>query len=183
MRPRYSARRCASRRCGSAATTRCRRCCMRSSSSRSASREAVRFRVAAPRDVALAMLDARFGTPQPVVAADGLAAFQQDALARVTRILQCRHGAILADSVGLGKTHVADALIRSLTADGGRVLVTGPAMLQAHWRRHLRHVRRWRWCSHTSLSRGGAPAGTSAWKLVVVDEAHAFRNPETHRYR
>jgi superfamily II DNA or RNA helicase len=144
--------------------------------------KAPRFRGATPREVALAMLDARFGVAQTADGEHGLAAFQQEALARVTTILRRRRGAILADSVGLGKTHVAAALIRRVTGEGGTVLVSGPAVLHAHWRRHLRHVRRWRWCSHTSLSRGSAPAG-AAWRLVVVDEAHAFRNPETHRYR
>src|SRR5690606_18226335 len=86
---------------------------------------------------------------------------------------------MLADSVGLGKTHVAREIVRRHVARGGTVLVTAPAALRSHWTRHLRGIAGWRWTSHTSLSRRAA---TDAATLVVVDEAHAFRNPATRRW-
>ena len=111
---------------------------------------------------------------------DGLAPFQADAVRRLCAILDRRGGAVLADSVGLGKTHVAAAVIRAEVARGGSVLLTAPAHLKPHWARRLRDVPRWRWISHTSLSRGARIRTRPS--LVVVDEAHAFRNPATNRY-
>jgi superfamily II DNA or RNA helicase len=138
-----------------------------------------------PVDVVARMLRGLFGEPRTHAARNDLAAFQLDALTRIESIVQRRGGAILADSVGLGKTHVAAALIRSAAATRRPVLVCGPASLAAHWRRHLQRVSGWRWCSHTSLSRGKVwtvPAGASGRALIVVDEAHAFRNPRARRY-
>ena len=123
------------------------------------------------------MLHVRFGDVPDTREGDsaGLAAFQADALRRIRAILDRRGGAILADSVGLGKTHVARTVIRE--ARGEHVLVCGPAALRSHWRRHLRSIAGCEWLSHTALSRGSAPHRSAA--LVVVDEAHAFRNPAT----
>jgi len=39
------------------------------------------------------------------------------------------------------------------------------------------------WLSHAALSRGTWPADLDVCDLVVVDEAHRFRNPATRRYR
>jgi hypothetical protein len=145
--------------------------------------------IGTPAAAALAALHARFGPPgaepprragRPPARADVLAPFQADAVARLRSTLAAHGGAILADSVGLGKTRVARALIRGTVASGGHVAVCGPAALRSHWRRHLCGLRGWTWISHTTLSRGTAPC-PEPW-LVVVDEAHAFRNPRTRRY-
>jgi superfamily II DNA or RNA helicase len=120
--------------------------------------------------------------PVPDEAADGLASFQRDAVMRLSTIIDEYRGALLCDSVGLGKTHVAAALIRS-AALRGTVLVTAPAQLRTLWTRQLRNVPNWNWVSHTSLSRGTLPRIRSPHSLIVVDEAHAFRNPDTRRYR
>lgn len=113
-------------------------------------------------------------------AIDGLAHHQRDALTRLRCIMRRRGGALLADSVGLGKTHVAAALVAEARAADRAVVVAAPAALEAHWKRHLRGVRGWRWLSHASLSRGGC--GLTGAQLVIADEAHAFRNPATRRY-
>jgi hypothetical protein len=139
------------------------------------------------------MLDYRFAgeVPRrmaaPMRSADARSAlldFQRDACDRLAAIIARRRGAVLADSVGLGKTHVATALIRAAASDGRRILVTAPSALTAHWRRHLRGVAGWRWASHAAMSRGGGglmpPQDRS---FIVVDEAHAFRNPASRRYR
>lgn len=110
----------------------------------------------------------------------GLEPFQLRAAARLDRIINARGGAILADSVGLGKTHVALALIHAEIAAGGTSLVVAPAQLRTHWERHLRRIPQCTFLSHTALSRASrAPRQAS---LVVVDEAHAFRNARTRRY-
>jgi hypothetical protein len=143
----------------------------------------VDFALATPSAVALRMLALRFGPIDPVAGPTGLAPFQQEALDRIHAIISARGGALLSDSVGLGKTYVAAALIRLALRAGRAVLVCAPAQLAAHWRRHLRGGRGWTWLSHTSLSRGVDGGFRAHDGLVVVDEAHALRNPATRRYR
>ncbi|HEX6133941.1 MAG TPA: SNF2-related protein, partial [Longimicrobiales bacterium] len=130
-------------------------------------------------DVVVQRIMAACFEPARPVESEGLEPFQQDAVARLRVMLDRRGGAVLADSVGLGKTHVAAALIREEVGRGGEVLVTAPAELRSHWARHLRGTR-WRWVSHTSMSRRECDRHSAT--LVVVDEAHAFRNPSTKRY-
>ena len=109
----------------------------------------------------------------------GLEPFQADAFHRLRDIIARRGGAILADSVGLGKTHVAVAMLQAELNCGASAIVVAPAQLRSHWKRHLRGLVRCRWISHTSLSRA-RPRATASF--IVVDEAHAFRNPHTRRY-
>jgi superfamily II DNA or RNA helicase len=132
-----------------------------------------------PHQAVLRILAVRFGEQRPPPDLPGLTAFQCDAVERLRGILHTYRGAILADSVGLGKTHVARTIAADVIASGGRVLVCGPAHLRQHWKRHMRPLRAWDWVSHTSLSRGAQPRGAS---LIVIDEGHAFRNPRTRRY-
>jgi hypothetical protein len=139
-----------------------------------------------PEDTALRMLCARFGcghTAAPAASLPaGLTGFQTDAVHRLLPILERRNGAILADSVGLGKTHVAAAVAQTYAAAGADIIVAGPPTLARHWKRHLHGMDGWRWVSHAALSRGQMPARCGR-SLIIVDEAHAFRNRGTRRYR
>jgi superfamily II DNA or RNA helicase len=152
--------------------------------------------VASPRAAAVRILDARWGgdtEDEYGPRAFDLAAFQLDAVRRARGMLSEWGGVLVADSVGLGKTYVALGLVEEQLGRGGHVLVVTPAALRAQWRTPLRRLGshdRVMWLSHTRLSRGlpatepgaAAPAGAAS-RLVVVDEAHAFRNPRTRRYR
>lgn len=70
-----------------------------------------------------------------------LTSFQRDAVDRADAILAARGGVLIADSVGLGKTYIALALIERCIASGaGTVLVTAPAALRSHWMRPLRRL-------------------------------------------
>jgi hypothetical protein len=85
-------------------------------------------------------------------------------------------GALLADSVGLGKTYVALAVASRYAS----AAVLAPASLGPQWRRAMEATGvRLPFLSHESLSRDAAPPSAG---LLVVDEAHRFRNPETRRY-
>lgn len=103
---------------------------------------------------------------------------QRSAVARVRQAFDEFGGALLADEVGLGKTYVALAL----AAAAARVCVVAPAGLRAMWAAaaHAADVRL-TFASVEALSRDRAPP--PPFDLLVVDEAHHFRNPATRRYR
>jgi hypothetical protein len=117
-----------------------------------------------------------------------LTGFQEAGVRRARAILRRWGGVVIADAVGLGKTFMGLALVEEELRAGGSVVLAVPASLRGTWRRLARrlepgaggalHV-----LSHAQLSRGSYPAslaGSSA--LVVVDEAHRFRNPGTRRH-
>ncbi len=106
-----------------------------------------------------------------------LSPHQRDAVSRARELIASRGGALLADEVGLGKSFVA-AAIASEWRDGVELIV--PASLVPQWRETLADFAcdRVKILTHDSLRNAEA----SRASLVVVDEAHAFRNPATLRY-
>ena len=121
--------------------------------------------------------------------------FQKDGVAGVINRLQQHKGCILADSVGLGKTYTALAVIRYYEAKNQRVLVLCPKKLSENWKLYPAHYGQQRnpfkednfqyaVLHHTDLSRrSGESNGInldgfdwSAYGLVVIDESHNFRN-------
>ena len=99
------------------------------------------------------------------------------------RVLAAIHrfgGALLADPVGSGKTFVALAVAAQLNRGPTACLV--PASLLPQWQAvAVRLSVRVALCSHEQVSRGRLPPRVRG--LVVIDEAHHFRNPHTRRYR
>lgn len=123
-----------------------------------------------------------------------LTQFQEEGVRRLRQVLRSRGGAILADGVGLGKTYVALALIEEALRAGHEAVVVVPAALRAAWKGPLQRLRRAgpdgseapyaiRVVSHAQLSRGASVPPPRRPRIVVVDEAHRFRNPATRRYR
>jgi superfamily II DNA or RNA helicase len=122
----------------------------------------------------------------------GLTAFQSDGVWRARRILQRRHGVIVADEVGLGKTFIAGELIYDATVTRRqKVLVIAPATLRdSTWEPFLREKNlRADVVSFEQLVGDLSIAGRvdaalqhpDEYAMVVVDEAHALRNAATHR--
>ncbi|MCU1350432.1 MAG: helicase domain protein [Acidobacteria bacterium] len=109
-----------------------------------------------------------------------LADHQREAASRLVAMLRARGGAILADDVGLGKSFVAAAVAREL---GWEVRMIVPATLVAQWRETL-DAFRIEACilTHDALARHPFVPDPARPRLVIVDEAHAFRNPRTRRY-
>lgn len=104
---------------------------------------------------------------------------QIEGVRRLGEILSRRHGALLADEVGLGKTYTALAVARGFE----RVLIVAPAALCALWHEACAQCEvAADFVSAESLSRSAAPEESDA-DVVLVDEAHWFRNPTTKRYR
>jgi superfamily II DNA or RNA helicase len=111
-----------------------------------------------------------------------LAPHQSEAVMRIFALLERYGGAILADDVGLGKSFVAAAVAAGMQARRCSVEVIVPASLVAQWRDTLRDFEvDARTITHDSLIGDRFVAG-AAPRFIVVDEAHAFRNPQTQRY-
>ncbi len=113
---------------------------------------------------------------------DWLLPHQADAVARARSILRRFGGVLVADGVGLGKTYIGLALAALERRSGGDAVAVVPAAVRDEWRRAGERVGvRLGAIGHTALWR--APAGdTRSATLVLVDEAHEFRNPLTRRY-
>ncbi|MDA8064647.1 MAG: SNF2-related protein [Thermaerobacter sp.] len=131
-----------------------------------------------------------------------LAEFQRRGTRRTLRILDHWGGAILADGVGLGKTYMAGGIIEHFVREQGqRALVVAPASLREQWRQFLLRaqlaVEVVSYQELVSDRQVGEPPGAGQpdqrtvrlelpaadYRLVVVDEAHALRNPDTLHYR
>lgn len=122
--------------------------------------------------------------------------FQRDAVLAIINKLQTYNGCILADSVGLGKTFTALAVIKYYESLNRNVLVLCPKKLSDNWTMYrnnqvnnpiARDRLRYDVLYHTDLSRKrgktvtGMDLETINWggyDLVVIDESHNFRNGE-----
>lgn len=116
---------------------------------------------------------------------------KQGAQAAIKRI-EAHNGCILADSVGLGKTFTALAVIKYFESKGRTVLVLCPKKLEDNWRGYRDNLDtntlasdqfRYDVLFHTDLGRSGKSAGIDLdrlnwgnYDLVVIDESHNFRN-------
>ncbi|HUQ48203.1 MAG TPA: DEAD/DEAH box helicase [Gemmatimonadaceae bacterium] len=102
---------------------------------------------------------------------------QLSAVDRMRCALKEFGGALLCDQVGMGKTFVALALCANDDA-----CVVAPAVLEDMWQRAAASANKQiAFASTESLSRGGRPEAVSN-RMLIVDEAHHFRNPGTRRY-
>ncbi len=111
-----------------------------------------------------------------------LAPHQSEAVARILALLERYGGAILADDVGLGKSYVATAVAAEMQSRRCAIEIIVPAALIAQWRDTLRDFGvEARTLTHDALIGERFVAG-AAPRFIVVDEAHAFRNPHTQRY-
>lgn len=122
-----------------------------------------------------------------------LFSFQKDgAKAAINKILDY-NGCILADSVGLGKTYTALAVIKYFELRNERVLVLCPKKLTRNWTIYKNPSSlnpfsedkfRYDILHHTDLSRDSGEVNGlfldslnwGAYDLVVIDESHNFRN-------
>jgi hypothetical protein len=119
--------------------------------------------------------------------------FQKDAVIGAIEKLDRFGGCILADSVGLGKTFEALAVIKYFELRNDRVLVLAPKRLRDNWTLWTQNDVRNALASdrfgydvvnHTDLSRDGGLSGDidlrnlnwGNYDLIVIDESHNFRN-------
>lgn len=134
-----------------------------------------------PAEVARAMARRLAPDEDPAHAPAWLRPEQTRSFRRAVHALRRYGGALLADPVGSGKTYVALAVAAVLQPRLPPVCLV-PAALIPQWRATARALdREIVTVSHQAASRGRLPAARQG--LVIVDEAHHFRNPATWRYR
>lgn len=124
--------------------------------------------------------------------------YQKDAANGIINKLETYSGCILADSVGLGKTFTALAVVKYYELRNKSVLVLCPKKLADNWLNYNRNLKtnifakdRFNYdvLCHTDLSRTsgesfGMPLNRVNWgnyDLVVIDESHNFRNNDAYK--
>ena len=126
--------------------------------------------------------------------------YQKDAATGIINKLETHNGCILADSVGLGKTFTALAVVKYYELRNRAVLVLCPKKLADNWRNYNTNLKtnifardRFNYdvLCHTDLSRTsgesfGIPLNRVNWgnyDLIVIDESHNFRNNDVYKDR
>ena len=119
--------------------------------------------------------------------------FQKDGVLGAIDKLERYGGSIIADSVGLGKTFEALAIIKYYELRNDRVLVLCPKKLRDNWtlyaindKRNILAADRFNYdvLNHTDLTRDEGQSGEinlasinwGNYDLIVIDESHNFRN-------
>lgn len=126
--------------------------------------------------------------------------FQKDGVLGAIEKLEKYNGCIIADSVGLGKTFEALAVIKYYELRNDRVLVLCPKKLRDNWLMYKNNDKRnilvkdrfnYDVLNHTDLSRDSGMTGEidletlnwSNYDLLVIDESHNFRNNAARKDR
>lgn len=119
--------------------------------------------------------------------------FQKDGVLGAIEKLERFGGCIIADSVGLGKTFEALAVIKYYELRNDRILVLCPKKLRDNWtlyvvndKRNILSADRFNYdvLNHTDLTRDEGLSGEinlasinwGNYDLIVIDESHNFRN-------
>ncbi len=156
-----------------------------------------------PRDIYLRALLELLGLDDdqpegPTPTAVELTAFQRDGFHRALQIIKEHHGVIYADGVGTGKTEIGLALIEEYALHRGtHALVVAPAQLVSYWQERLGQTRLpaqvvsyHQLAADEQLVRAGTAnarrhlhSDKDVYRLVVMDEGHALRTPDTTWYR
>ena len=127
-----------------------------------------------------------------------LYSFQRDGAVGVIQKLEKYNGCILADSVGLGKTFTALAVMKYYASRNKNILVLAPKKLANNWNQYRDNIRtnlfyqdriHFDVLYHTDLGRkhgfsNGHDLSKFNWDnydLVVIDESHNFRNANSFR--
>ena len=151
-----------------------------------------------PQTIFLRALLELFGLPTVIVdlppTASILTDFQEDGYRRAKEILQQHHGVLYADGVGMGKTEIGLQFLRdNYWQLGQRTLVIAPAQLRDDlWTRRLAEANLpGEVLSYQQLA--GDPqlggngnrvlaVGKDAYRLIIIDEAHNYRNRDNTWY-
>ena len=127
--------------------------------------------------------------------------FQKDAVLAIINKLEKYNGCILADSVGLGKTFTALAVIKYFQIQNYTTVVLCPKKLKQNWVQYLRGTNsrferdefKYQVRFHTDLQNKRLQDAYDRYKLdylqsrkkvlLVIDESHNLRNEKSSRYK
>lgn len=123
--------------------------------------------------------------------------FQRDAMIGAIEKIEKYNGCILADSVGLGKTFTALAVIKYYLLKNANVLVLAPKKLRENWVQYredyvtnpFAREFNYKVLNHTDLTRksgysDGIDLSKFNWNnfdLIVIDESHNFRTDSSEK--
>ena len=119
-------------------------------------------------------------------AATTLAKFQQHAVYSILQTIEERGGAMLADSTGLGKTHIGLEVMRKKMAEGKRILLIAPAQVRdGVWDDKLEDAQ------INARTIGAEELGRSDFNVfnykkydfIIIDESQNFRSSTAGRRR
>ncbi len=144
----------------------------------------------------LELYEDEFGPAEDIVPQSvQLAPFQRDGFNRALRIVERHHGVIYADGVGTGKTEIGLAFIEEYALRRGHhALVVAPAQLVEYWRKRISQTRLpaevisyQKFATEEQLTSEGGKRRLhnqkDVYRLVIFDEGHALRSPDTTWYR
>ena len=145
---------------------------------------------AAPYDVYLKMLFEKYkriltamNTSDPATART-LAKFQQHAVYSILQTIEERGGAMLADSTGLGKTHIGLEVMRKKMAEGKKVLLIAPAQVRdTVWKDKLEEAQiNARTIGTEELGRKSFDVFRyRKYDFIIIDESQNFRSSTAGR--
>jgi superfamily II DNA or RNA helicase len=127
-----------------------------------------------------------------------LSQYQKDGYHRALQIAEQWRGALICDGVGLGKTFIGLMILERCIQDGKRVLLVVPKSAEKSvWQRDIHRYlepkyeiyfnEQFKMKRHTDFGReGGFKPGEleyfQRWTdILIIDEAHHFRNPNSNR--
>ncbi len=107
--------------------------------------------------------------------------YQRQAVTQTRKILERYNGVFLADVVGLGKTFITALLLQQYSAV--HKLIICPPVLKDYWEETLRDfgIQRFEVESLGKLEQIKRK-GAGKYSIIVIDEAHRFRNENTQSY-
>lgn len=114
-----------------------------------------------------------------------LTKFQEDAVKAAIRIIRKYNGVIIADSTGLGKTHIGIELLRHFVAiNRKKAIVIAPAqVLNQVWKPKLEEesIKAKEITLESTGTSSFIPEDLIDYDVVLIDESHNYRNQSTNR--
>lgn len=120
---------------------------------------------------------------------DKLVDFQRDGVLRAQHILDKYGGVLISDEVGLGKTYIGGALLKKVVFEGGKkaLILTPRSIYETVWMEYVKDNKLNNKVSVYSYGEAyrklveGNGVDPSDYSLILIDEAHNYRNNGTKR--
>ena len=115
-----------------------------------------------------------------------LTSFQEDAVNTAVRIIRKYNGVLVADSTGLGKTHIGLELLREFVAVKRKkaILIAPSQVLNTVWEPKLldESIKTKNITLESTGTESFHPENYLNFDLVLIDESHNYRNVSTNRH-